>query len=116
MLHHFIWGHAPVSDVLLLDYDNGIFYYPIDDEVLRSCTRTIEIFEGGDLPFQLCFLEYSYFCCCVGCGGIVGVGVSVWIVHTHVGAYYGTILLHGYDDNKVSIGVSFLKVVRIYTH
>ena len=51
MLHYFIQGHSPAFDVFLIDRNNGIFSYPIDDEVLRSCTWTIEILEGGKLPW-----------------------------------------------------------------
>ena len=110
----FIWGHASVSDVSMFDCGECIFSYPIDDEVLRSCAHTVEYFEGGYFPLLIHFFDHSYCCCCISCGGIVGVYVDRWIVHPRVAVGDGTVLLHRDYYGEVSIGVSFLEVVRLY--
>ena len=89
---------------------------PVDDEVIRSCIRAVERFEGSEFPVPLCFFDCSYYWCCIGCGGIVGVYVNRWIVHPRVFVDDGTVLLQGDDDGEVSIGVSFFEVVLLYSH
>ena len=116
MLHNLLRGRDTISDTSLLDCDNIILSYPIDDEVLCSCTHTIETFEGGEITIPFCFLDSLYYYCCIICGGIVGINVDRWIVRPHVVAYDGTILLLGDDDGEVSICASFFEVVGLYTH
>ena len=116
VLHHFIWVHASVSDATVFDFDDCILSYPIYDEVFCSFVRALECFEGSDFPLSLHFFDHLYCCCCIVCGGIVGIYVDGWIVHPCVVADDGTVLLHGDDDGEVSICASFLEVVGLYAH
>ena len=108
MLHTFLWGHASVSDVLLFDCDDIIFSYPVDDEVLCSCARSVERFKVSYFPLPLRFFDWSYYCCCIGCSGILGAYADGLIVHPRDVADDGTVILHRDDDGDVSIGASFL--------
>ena len=60
VLYNFIWVQASVSNVLLFNCNDGIFSYPVDDEVLRSCARAVERFEGGEFSLLLRFFDHSY--------------------------------------------------------
>ena len=113
MLHHFLWGHASVYNVLLIDFNNGIFSYPVDDEVLRSFKRAVKRFEGGKFPLPLLSFDRSYCCYCIVWGGIVGIDVNGWIVRPSVVTNDSMILLHRDDGEEVSIGAYLLEVVGL---
>ena len=112
----FYLGSRLRNQRIVFDCGDCIFSYPVDDEFLLSCARAVESFEVSEFLLSLRFSDRSYCWCCIGWGGIIGIYVDGWIVHPHVVADDGMVLLHGYGDSEVSIGASFLEVVVLYAH
>ena len=92
----------------MLDFNDSILSYPLDDEVLFFCTRSIERFEGGEFPIPIFFFDLLCCCWCIGCDGTVGVDVDGWILCQHVVDDDGAILFHRDDGREVYIGETYL--------